>query len=146
MYKKKKLFNFFMYYFFYFIDIIPWLPTKSCEFNGQTTPTDRIQILDSNMYYVYLSVSLRFKETYHELPYNQILITLIQSATNSTFSNANEKKLISKVVKVPKERYSFENIFIHGEFRLNPGDSLYVDIHNNKYLYTHYSYIGIMKI
>ncbi|XP_063427672.1 uncharacterized protein LOC134711157 [Mytilus trossulus] len=128
------------------IDIIPWLPVKSCQFNGQNTPTHRIQISDSNIYYIYLSVSLRFKETYQELPYNQIRITLIQSTTNSTFSNTKEKKLISKVVKVPKERYSFENIFIHGEFRLNPGDSLYVNIHNKKYLNTHYSYIGIMKI
>ncbi|CAG2236926.1 unnamed protein product [Mytilus edulis] len=75
------------------IDIIPWVPTKSCELNGKNTPTDRIQILDSNMYYVYLSVSLRFKETYHELPYNQIRITLIQSATNSTFSNTKRKNL-----------------------------------------------------
>ncbi|CAC5405600.1 unnamed protein product [Mytilus coruscus] len=124
-----------------------WKPRKDCEINGKTTKASLFEIKESDMYYLYIFIAIRFEKTYWNLPHHQIRIKLNRRPVNVT-NGMNDVELMHQTMNVRKEFQNFENVFFYGAYKLQKGESIYIEVKNSEYLYNYEeaSGIGFFKI
>ena len=133
---------------FIFTGSLIWKPVKNCVINGRGENSTAIEVWSTNLFRVYLSITIKFEKTYKELPNQRVQIKLYRRHFNSTNDNVNDELLLHKKMDVRKEFQNFENIFLQGSFKLYRGDTVYVKVLNPEYVYKFEELcsIGLYKI